>query len=1239
MAEESDQPSRYRLVVPKQHQTEEILKFPHCKNNLGNSIKTTKYTIWSFIPKNLFEQFHRFANIYFLFIVCLNWMPAINAFGREIAMLPLLFVLSVTAVKDLFEDRRRYNSDKRVNNTICHVYDSLSNEYHSTKWKDVVVGDIIRLSSDDIIPADVLLLNSSDPHDICFIETANLDGETNLKQRETVKGLYEKSHRFAPRDFDSHIKCEEPNNHIYRFHGKVECADGNVLSINNHNLLLRGCIIRNTKWVEGIVIYAGHDTKAMLNNSGPRYKHSKVERHINLDIIACVVILFTICFLCGVGCGLWTQENAFFNSHFTPGGESSPAMEGFLRFWTFIIIFQVLIPISLYVSAEIAKLGQIYFISQDLELYRKDTDQPVICRALNINEDLGQIKYVFSDKTGTLTENKMEFRKCTIGGTNFPHKDKRPNSSDQIDANSPQLSKDSQDELYNEQVPSQSNTTKNIPWDTNLAFAISTDSNSEVYQGKLSSFLREFFILLSICNTVVVSGQQPSSPSKKVTLENSEDSATNMTSHPPPVMEESTQPTASLHVDNGTGEVNQGLAPSPAKTSPQKQNGFVVPTRLNFDQCTNHNDIIYEAESPDEAALVRMASSYGFKLISRSPNTVTILIPGEGLVTFEVLHVLAFDSTRKRMSVVVRRPPDGEILMYCKGADTVVMERLSRDHRKAEDQTDSSGAGNGSKSRRHSITESTEIHLDVYARDGLRTLCMARKELTEDQYREWLTEHRKAETALDHRERKLYESAQRLETNMELLGATGIEDRLQDGVPQTIAQLRQAGIKVWVLTGDKQETAVSVSYACKLLDRNMEKIFLNAKSREDCSVQITAHLRRLHLGSSDSIHIGPSTSTDESTCSNGELPKGLVIDGRTLVYALEKPLNLKFLTLASHCQVVLCCRATPIQKASVVQLVRDGLKVMTLAIGDGANDVSMIQMADVGIGITGQEGMQAVMASDFAIGRFRFLTQLLLVHGHWCYDRITKMFLYFFYKNAMFVFVLFWFQLYNGFSGSNLIDDLSLIFFNLIFTAVPPVICGILDKDLPASVLKNNPPLYKTGQNDKLYTRKSFWLTILDALYQSVVLFFFCSIVFEGSIADDRLVGITIHQAAVIVASLHMGLVFAQWTWIHHVMLWGSVALSFAWTICYGLVLVTHKIYYVSIATLGSKEFWSLCSLIAITALLPRYSLLSLRRTLWPTEIDKAQIKITTRQSTFSPNLVRIDANTEPPTQVSGLGT
>lgn len=177
------------------------------------------------------------------------------------------------------------------------------------------------------------------------------------------------------------------------------------------------------------------------------------------------------------------------------------------------------------------------------------------------------------------------------------------------------------------------------------------------------------------------------------------------------------------------GKINKGLVPSPVKTSPQK-NGICTNSSFHFQQSNtgceslesmNYDNITYEAESPDEAALVRMASSYGFKLISRSPQTVTILIPNEGQVTFQVLHVLAFDSTRKRMSVIVRQPPAGPIVMYCKGTDSVVMERLSRDHWNVhQDQTDGG-------SYRLSVADNTQIHLNVYARDGLRTLCMARK--------------------------------------------------------------------------------------------------------------------------------------------------------------------------------------------------------------------------------------------------------------------------------------------------------------------------------------------------------------------------------------------------------------------------------------------------------------------------------------------------------------------------------
>lgn len=1219
---------RYRLVVPKHAQSKELLSNAHSKHNRNNAIKTTKYSLWSFLPKNLFEQFHRFANIYFLGIVILNLIPEINAFGKYIAMVPLIFVLSVTAVKDLFEDRRRYRSDKKVNNSICHVFNSDTEKYQPIAWKKVVVGDFVKLKSDESIPADILLLTTSDANSVCHIETANLDGETNLKQREVVKGLNMENSRFSPGQFPYKLKCELPNNHIHRFHGTLITDADKEIPVDKNNLLLRGCIIRNTDWVEGIVVYAGHDSKALMNNSGPRYKRSKVERDLNVDVVACVIILFVLCFLGGVGCGFWTGRNDFFNRHFTPGSNSAgepfvrgPLTEGFIRFWTFIIILQVLIPISLYVSMEVVKLFQVYFISNDLELYYPEMDQPVLCRALNINEDLGQIKYVFSDKTGTLTENKMVFKRCTIGGRNFSHKDKLG-----LDAVDTRPSLPAADQMYHQ--ISDGSKGDEIYWDKELAQAIEANSKAGYPCGPQSSYLREFFILLAICNTVVVTRK----PSDTQNSRNSRIDETDLhtspdTNHAPLDLGE--YGTLNNHLspdygsvrartrDSSTGHLNLGVSASPLKPSfenlskrPKSPSSLIEPADA-FNMV--NEEVIYEAESPDEAALVKAAQLYGYKLLSRSPERVTLYIPGEGEVTYELLHVLPFDSSRKRMSIVVRREDDSSIVLYCKGADSAVLPKLERgSHQFMADDVDAGeGAWAARRESRGSLVEETASHLDLYARDGLRTLCMARRDLSIGDYEEWLEQHRQAETALHDRERLLHASAHKLECNMELLGATGIEDRLQDGVPETIARLREGGLKVWVLTGDKQETAINIAYASRLLDKTMQMVILNAKSKNECEDQITSWL--LHFqsevvsitsGSSSNTvsgHINPPLTDGQSI--------GLVIDGRTLMYALEEPLNHKFLDLAKRCQAVLCCRATPLQKSAVVQLVRNELKTMTLAIGDGANDVSMIQMADVGIGISGQEGMQAVMASDFAIGRFKFLARLLLVHGHWCYDRICKMFLYFFFKNAMFVLVLFWFQLYNGFSGSNAIDDMSLILFNLAFTAVPPVICGVLDKDVPDHILSRKPALYKSGQNSELYTRKLFWLTILDALYESVVIFFAAYLVYNGSSAGLRMVGVTLHQSSVIVANLYLALITAQWTILHHVILWGSIVLSFLWYfVLGGLGRFLWDMYIVPFVTMATMEFWAVCAISAVLALLPRVVIMVARHTIWPTEIHKAQL-------------------------------
>uniref|UniRef100_A0A8C0ETU1 Phospholipid-transporting ATPase n=1 Tax=Bubo bubo TaxID=30461 RepID=A0A8C0ETU1_BUBBB len=1171
----------------------------------SNRLKTTKYTALSFLPKNLFEQFHRLANVYFVFIALLNFVPAVNAFQPELALAPVLFILAVTAIKDLWEDYSRYRSDKEINHMECLVYSRNEKKYISRYWKEVKVGDFVQLRCNEIIPADILLLSSSDPDGLCHIETANLDGETNLKQRQVVRRFLELV-KFDPLKFTSVIECEKPNNDLSRFRGYIVHKSGKKDGLFKENLLLRGCTIRNTEEVAGIVIYAGHETKALLNNNGPRYKRSKLERQMNADVLWCVLILLIMCLFSAIGHGLWVwqygeKKKPIFDVPGPDGKYLSPVLASVYLFLTVIIVFQVMIPISLYVSIEIVKICQVYFIHQDKDLYDEETDSQLQCRALNITEDLGQVQFIFSDKTGTLTENKMVFRRCTVSGIEYSHDDNGElmilyyHSIDfcyLLIIESLTITVKAQyniktrsfEQSHHVPLPlsQQHLTYKDITPDPSLLEKVNECAKHlEVmrsHEQPLSHLSPElcdifdFFIALTICNTVVVTA--PNQFGLSVLSSTSTDSTLLK-------LEEKLAYSAQMN--------NNGYSSQQDRTAVRSGPG--------------EGELRYEAESPDEAALVYAARAYNCSLVGRLSDQVSVELPHLGTLSFEVLHTLGFDSVRKRMSVVVRHPLTDEINVYTKGADSVIMDLLL---------PCSSDDPWGKHQKK--IQSKTQNYLNLYAVDGLRTLCIAKRVLSKEEYACWLKSHLEAESSIENREEQLFQSALRIEKNLHLLGATGIEDRLQDGVPETIANLRKAGLQIWVLTGDKQETAVNIAYACKLLDHDEEIITLNAESPETCAVLLEQCLQCVESKFSNN-------STDEATgnMTVGFTPLyppsspvlsslGLVIDGRTLAYALEPTLEDKFLALAKRCRSVLCCRSTPLQKSMVVKLVRDKLKAMTLAIGDGANDVSMIQVADVGVGISGQEGMQAVMASDFAIPRFRHLEKLLLVHGHWCYSRLANMVLYFFYKNAMFVALLFWYQFYCGFSGSSMVDQWYLIFFNLLFSSLPQLITGVLDKDVPADMLIAVPQLYKSGQNMEEYQPHMFWMNMIDAMYQSVVCFFIPYFTYYDSEVDIFSWGTPITTIALFTIILHLAIETKTWTFLHWSSCIFSILLFFFVALVYNASCpVCHppsNPYWTMERLMGDPMFYFTCIISPVVALLPRFLYRTLQGTLFPTQLQ-----------------------------------
>ncbi|CAJ0943282.1 unnamed protein product, partial [Mesorhabditis belari] len=1246
-----------------------------------NRICTTKYSPLTFFPKNLFEQFHRLANVYFVFIVILNW--EIGLYGRMLAPIPIVFVLAVTAIKDALEDYRRYKSDQKINHQTCRVWDSREKRYRKMFWKHILVGDFVHLSHDEIIPADMLLLRSSDPSGICYVETSNLDGETNLKQRVAIQAMA-KYHsptvplEFSPENFNYKVIVEEPTEDLHRFEGRLEVPDGepplareNTL-LSKNNVLLRGCMIKNTDFVEGLVIYAGSETKAMLNNSGTRYKRSSLEKLANWDIIWCVLILLILCLIGAVLSAVWVEQYKipdqipFLVQIFGVTGSNYPGRvdlwsEGWHNFLTFIIALQVMIPISLYVSIEIIKLGQIWLICNDSRLYYEKKDKKMECRALNIPEELGQIQYVMSDKTGTLTENQMIFRRCSVAGKDF--------------GGMSVVSEESSAKPLKEGI-SRDRGLENLII-TGLKNGESVTSTSPIVP---------LFLTMSICNTVVVNSKPhedlmdeegeiitspldknksqrdfgADKPKQQVHFAASDENQTPGRNTPDSLdsielMEINTQETNDRNSlgslkdvkeietrfdEEEEKEIKEEKTEKKEETKTRRLPGILSksPTSLlnlssrlkNFTPFKRNSSkgtvsitsgesppvlSFYDSESPDELALVEAAREYGVRLLKRHFDEIIVYTrTNSNQMRFKLLHTLAFDADRKRMSVIVREirnndsNREGPVVLLCKGADTTILPLLSEEFCTSEIGGD----------RVHMA----QLHLSDYARQGLRTLCLVRKVLLEEEYQAWRAQHEEAELAVHGKEERIALSAASIEKDFELLGVTAIEDRLQDGVPECIQALREAGIQVWVLTGDKSETAINIAYSTRLFFDSMDLLNIQASGIRAVSDLIDLYLERTERRSTISTF-------------------GLVLNGPCLDCCFD-PFNLdRFINLLKRCRSVLCCRSTPLQKAALVNLAKHHLKGKVLAIGDGANDVSMIQGADVGVGLSGQEGMQAVMASDYAMARFRFLAPLLLVHGHWCYNRLANTILYFFYKNAMFVFVIFWYQIFCGFSSQSNMDPFYLLVYNLLFTSVPPLLYGFLEQDASYDMLLENPAFYDAGRLGKKYKWYSFWLNMLDAVWQSAVVFWIAYGAYEHAKLDIWTLG-TLQCAQLLLAnSVHLALISQYWAWPLLLSLVGSIIFFCLFAAVYNLLPVWLITSMLNVAdppimifqrAVMMPRFWLVLLLSTVLCMTPRLTWIAIRNTYHPSRalVRRIETKEETQQSqspTYSFNRERIEIN------------
>ncbi|PWA58209.1 ATPase E1-E2 type family protein / haloacid dehalogenase-like hydrolase family protein [Artemisia annua] len=604
--------------------------------------------------------------------------------------------------------------------------------------------------------------------------------------------------------------------------------------------------------------------------------------------------------------------------------------------------------------------------------------------------------------------------------------------------------------------------------------------------------------------------------------------------------------------------------------------------------------VTYEAESPDEAAFVIAARELGFEFYKRTQTTVSFMELDRASKkkverTYELLNVLEFNSARKRMSVIVR-DEDGKLLLLCKGADSVMFDRLAKNGRQFE--------------------EKTKEHVNEYADAGLRTLILAYRELGEEEYKEFNEKFTEAKNSVSaDRDELIDEATEEIEKDLILLGATAVEDKLQKGVPECIDKLAQAGIKIWVLTGDKMETAINIGFACSLLRQGMTQIIITLESPEIVSAEKAGDKNVIAKISKENVKKQILAGKAQLTASSSD-PYALIIDGKSLAYALDDDIKNTFLDLAIACASVICCRSSPKQKALVTRLVKEGTGKTTLAIGDGANDVGMLQEADIGIGISGVEGMQAVMSSDIAIAQFKYLERLLLVHGHWCYRRISSMICYFFYKNIVFGTTVFLYEGYASFSGQPAYNDWYLSLYNVFFTSLPAIALGVFDQDVSARFCLKFPLLYQEGVQNTLFRWRRIFGWMLNGLVSGIIIFFLCIRALDpesyrknGKTAGMEVVGATVYTCIVWVVNCQMALAVSYFTLIQHVFIWGGIILWYLFLLAYGAMptTISTTAYKVFLETLApAPSYWFVTIFVVMAALIPYFSYKAVQMRFFP---------------------------------------